>query len=540
MPDGGHLFFGGSIWTVDEACPSPRAVAIRDGSILAVGSEAECRAALGTDFAETDLEGRALLPGFIDTHLHPVVLIYFDLNTDVRDVVSIAELQTRLREAEPRARPGAWVVGLQFDEQSLADRRTPTRHDLDAAGLSRPAILIQHDGHTVIACTKAIEAAGVSASTPDPAGGRIEREADGTPAGPFRETATRFPLGAMPPPELDTLKAGAAAAFRRLTSFGITSAGAILQTDAEGPAGSLGAFDIPLMQALLEQIPIPLYGILITEEADAILAARKTPLGDPASGPGHRIGGMKLFSDGTFGSCTASMQEPFSDRPDTRGFLTLGPEELYRRMQSAHTAGLQLAIHAIGDAANRLCIDLYARLLAEHPRSNSRHRLEHASLLDREMIADLARLGVVVSTQPLFIHSEKGWLRERIGAERAKRVYPYRWIVEGGVKLAGASDAPVESPDVLHAIQCCVTREGFEPEQCLTPQQAIRMYTLDAAFAQFEEAEKGSITPGKRADLVVLSANPASVPPEEIRRITVEQTIVRGRVVYDRSAGPGA
>jgi predicted amidohydrolase YtcJ len=206
-------------------------------------------------------------------------------------------------------------------------------------------------------------------------------------------------------------------------------------------------------------------------------------------------------------------------------------------MVDAHNAGLQIATHAIGDAANRECIDLYERLLKEYPRADHRHRLEHASLLDGQMIEDLARLGLVVSTQPLFMHSEKGWIYKRIGKERAPNCYPLRSLIEGGVRVAGASDAPVESPDVLHAIQCCVTREGFEPQQGISAEQAIRMYTIDAAYAQFEESVKGSITPGKRADLIVLSANPAAVPPEEIRGIGVEQTMVGGRVVHDQARG---
>jgi predicted amidohydrolase YtcJ len=284
------------------------------------------------------------------------------------------------------------------------------------------------------------------------------------------------------------------------------------------------------MQLLLDEMPLGLYCILIGSEVEKVLAARKTALADEAAG--HRVGGLKIYSDGTFGSCTACMREPFDDQPDRSGFLTLDEEEIYRRMRDAHRAGLQIAIHAIGDEANRRCIDLYQRLLVEYPRRDHRHRIEHASLLDGEMIARMARLGLVVSTQPLFIHSEKGWLHQRLGPERARMVYPLRSLLEAGVVVAGASDAPVESPDVLHAIQCCVTREGFERGQVIRAEQAVRMYTLDAAYAQFQESEKGSISPGKRADLVVLSANPVSVPAEEIREIRVEETLVGGEVVY--------
>jgi hypothetical protein len=228
------------------------------------------------------------------------------------------------------------------------------------------------------------------------------------------------------------------------------------------------------------------------------------------------------------------MDAPFSDQPERQGFMTTEADEIYRRMVEAHCRGLQIGVHAIGDEANRRCLDLYERLLAEHPRADHRHRIEHASVLDDETIARMARLGIVVSTQPLFIHSEKTWLHKRLGPDRARRTYPLRSLLEAGVRVAGASDAPVESTDVLHALQCCVTREGFEVEQGISAAQALRMFTIDAAYAQFEDHEKGSICPGKRADFAVLSANPVRVPPEAIRDIRVEQTIVAGRAVYTR------
>jgi predicted amidohydrolase YtcJ len=531
MSETGQLYFGGDIYTVDEACPTAEAVAVRDGRILAVGSQADCRSALGDNCESIDLHGSALLPGFIDTHLHPVVMIYFDMNIDLRGATSIAELQDKLRDAAQSGSPDDWIVGLQFDEQALDEPRLLTRHDLDVACPDRPIVVIKHDGHSVMVNTRTIQVCGVSATTEDPAGGVIDRESDGYPAGPFRESAAQIVLSAMPIPDLDSLAAGAKLSFGKLAAAGITSVGAVLQTDEEGPAGSSGAFDVMAMGMLLEHVPINLYGILIAGDPEKLGVARQTALHQQEPG-GHRIGAVKIFSDGTFGSCTAYMSEPFTDQPDKTGFMVQSDEQIYRRMVFAHNASLQIAIHAIGDAANRRCIDLYERLLTEYPRTNHRHRLEHASLLSASMIADIARLGLVVSTQPLFIHSEKDWLHRRLGTERLKWTYPYRTLLDAGVRIAGASDAPVESTDVLHAIQCCVTREGLETRQCITAAEAIRMYTFDAAYAQFEESVKGSITPGKRADMVILSKNPASVPPEAIRDIRVERTICGGKIIH--------
>ena len=527
-----QLYFGGEVHTLEESRPSAEAVAVRDGRILAVGEESECRAALAGDFAEIDLQGRVLLPGFIDTHLHPIMMAYFEMNADLSGVTSIDELQARMRRAAGEGSEAGWVVGLRFGDDALEDPRLPTRHDLDMACRDRPVVVVRHDGHMVIGNTRAIESAGITRGTGNPEGGLIDRETDGTPAGPFRENAVALLLNAMPPPELDQLRSGARAAFERMTRRGVTSAGIILQTDYEGPAGAAGALEVAGMQILLPETPFSTYAFLICTDVEKVAAARETPLHDPDAG--RRVAGVKIFADGTFGSCTACMGAPFTDQPDRQGFMTTDEEEIYRRMVEAHTRGLQIAVHAIGDEANRRCLGLYERLLTAHPRPDHRHRIEHASVLDDESIAWMARLGLVVSTQPLFIHSEKTWLHKRLGPDRARQTYPLRSLVEAGVKVAGASDAPVESTDVLHALQCCVTREGFEVQQGLSAAQALRIFTIDAAYVQFEEDEKGSIRAGKRADFAVLSANPASVPAEVIRDIRVEQTIVAGRAVYTR------
>ncbi len=532
MAGEGQLYFGGEVYTVDEALPAARAVAVRDGRIIEVGSEAGCRAALGKDFEAVDLKGRALLPGFIDTHLHPVLMIYFDMNLDLRGTRSMKELERKMREAVRKGKKDDWVVGLQFDEEALDEPRLLDRRDLDDLCPDRPAIIIKHDGHMVMANTRAIEAAGISASTPDPEGGRIDREQDGRPAGVFRESASQVILGAMPMPDIPAFLGGAAGTFSRLAACGITSAGIVLQTGEEGPAGSSGRFDVLAMQMLVEKVPISLYGLLIADSAGKVEEARKTGLHGSEVG-GHRIGGLKIFADGTFGSCTAYMNEPFTDQPSSTGFMVRDPGDIYRLMVEAHEAGLQVCVHAIGDLANRTVVDLYDRLLTEHPRPDHRHRLEHASIVDDGIISDIARLGLVISSQPLFIHSEKHWLKKRLGPKRAKMTYPFRSFLDAGIKLAGASDAPIESSDVLHAIQVCVTRDGFEPHQAISAAQAVRMFTLDAAYAQFEDKVKGSISPGKRADMVVLSRNPLSVPAEEIRSIRVEETICGGNIIYN-------
>jgi predicted amidohydrolase YtcJ len=529
------LYGGGPIVTLEPDAAAPEALASAGGRIVAVGDAAACRDALRAaghrDFEHFDLAGRCLLPGFIDTHLHPVMLVYFDANADLRGVRSIAALQAELRHRGAALPPGEWLVGLQLQDEDLAEKRLPTRAELDAACSDRPVVVVEHDGHSAVGNGMALAAAGIDARSADPPGGRIARDARGAPDGPCFEAAAQQLLGAVPAPSIDHLRDTARRSFARLSAHGITSAGVILQTDEEGPAGAAGSLETLAMALFLDALPFAIYAILIGRDHQAAIAARATPLHDPAAG--RRVGGFKIFADGTFGSCTACMREPFSDRPGERGLWTHDGDELFARMRAAHAAGLQLCIHAIGDAAVARCVELYERLLAEAPKPDHRHRIEHASLVPPELVGRIARLGIAVSTQPLFIHSEKTWLHRRLGAERARHAYPLKSLLDAGVLVGGASDAPVESLDVLHAIQCCVTREGFEPQQGVTPEQALRLFTRDAARLQFEEHEKGTLAAGKRADLVVISGNPLACAPDRIADLRVVRTVSAGRVVYD-------
>ncbi len=529
-----QIYCRGEIYTADPAQPSAEAVAVEEGRIVAVGSEADCRAALGEGYQFINLAGSVLLPGFIDTHMHPTAQIVFEMYGDLHGLKSIPALKDKLRELAEQETSMEWVVGMQFEDADLQEGRLPTRHDLDAACPDRPVMILKHDGHLVILNTRAMQMLGMDAQTIAPAGGEIDREPDGFPLGPFRENASALPLSNMPRPTMDKVVAAAKSVFGKTSACGITSAGFILQTGEEGVSGKQGAFDILMMTRLFDLIPFSICTLLVAPDAAPIEAARQqTNLHNPSAGTA-KINGLKFWADGTFGSCTALMDEGFSDHPERRGYLVLDEEEMYRRMVSAHTAGLQIGVHAVGDAANRVVVNLYDRLLREYPNKDHRHRIEHASVLDEKTIEDIARLGLVVSTQPMFIHSEKSWLPRRLGPTRCRLTYPFRSLIDAGIKLAGASDAPIESLDVLHAIQCCVTREGFEPQQGISAAEAVRMFTLDAAFAQFEEKTKGSISVGKRADLVILSANPVSVPPDKISAIRVEKTIWGGKTVFQR------
>lgn len=521
------LYRNADVLTLEPPAPHAVALATSGDRLVAVGDEPTCRAALSGAYDVVDLDGACVVPGFIDTHLHPIALVYFDMHCDLRGVTSIDGLQRRLRAAADGLAPDEWLVGLQLEEQDLAERRLPARGELDAACPERPVVVIKHDGHSAAGNTRAFAAAGIDAETADPDGGRIERLADGSPSGPCRESGARLLVGAVPSPSIERLRATAATTFARLAAGGITSAGVVLQTDAEGPGGSAAALEALAMQMLLDLTPFATYAILVGRTVDAAVALRASSLHDPPAG--RRVGGFKIFADGTFGSCTACMHEPFTDHPEQRGYLTLDEDEIFARMRAADAAGLQICAHAIGDAAVVRCVELLARL---PPGRDRRHRIEHASIVPPALAARMAALGIAVSTQPLFIHSEKRWLHARIGRERARHVYPLRGLLDAGVLVGGASDAPVESTSVLHAIQCCVTREGFETQEAITTMEALRLFTVDAARLQHEEHEKGTLAAGKRADFVVLDENPLAVPVERIAALRVLRTVVGGRTVH--------
>jgi predicted amidohydrolase YtcJ len=536
--DGGPpatLYTGGEIVSLAPGAPDATALATFGDRILAVGDARACREALRTagarDFAHVELAGRAALPGFIDTHLHPIGMLYFDLNADLRGAASIGWVLDALRARAALIPPGEWVIGLSLEDADLAERRLPTRKELDAACPDRPVLVLKHDGHSASGNSRAFAAAGIDAATADPPGGHIEREPGGAPLGPCRELAAQLLLGAAPSPSLERLREQARTTFGRLAASGITSAGVILQTDEEGPGGAGGRMESLALLLLADELPFEPYSILIGKSVEAAIAARRTALHDPLRG--RRVGGFKIFADGTLGSCTACVREAFADRPGVRGYMTLDDGAIYARMRAAHEAELQICVHAIGDAAIDRCVTLYEKLLAEMPRADHRHRIEHASIVPPDLIPRIAASGLCVSAQPLFIHSEKTWLHRRVGTERARHVYPLRSLIDGGVLVAGASDAPVESVDVLHAIECCVTREGFEPQQALSPREALALFTTNAARLQFEEDSKGMLAPGKRADLAVLSGNPLAVPPDRIASLRVLRTVSGGRITYD-------
>ncbi|MHA1148692.1 MAG: amidohydrolase [Promethearchaeota archaeon] len=531
------VIFGGYIITLNDNQPQVEAVGISDEKIVSVGALEKVKDEMGPDSLLIDLKGNCLLPGFIDSHLHPIAFMFFLFTLDLKNIKSFEELKSVLKE-EVRGRPSDQMVfGLSLKEEDFEDpneRRLPTRWDLDEACPEHPVFLLRYDGHIGVANSKALELAGITKETPSPVGGEIRKNQDGELTGQLSELAASMMLSFISLPDPEKINDAAEEAFNILASKGITSIHAIVQAEAGAEMGDAGAFELPIFRSIMDIIPQNWYTILYTHKPRKLKRLKKPPLdgGNPYSK--YKLGCLKLFADGTYGSATALMHEPFSDQPEKSGFLVTNKDELYEMMKIAHNDGFQIGIHTIGDKGNRVVMDLYKRLLSEFPRENHRHRIEHASSLTDDVIKDMKALGIIAACQPPFINSEYTWLPKRLGPERIKHSYPMKSLVDAGVVISSGSDCPIEDPDVIMGLHALVTRNGFVPDQCISIKDALKTYTINAAYASFEEDIKGSIEVGKLADFVILDKNPLKCKPEEIHNLKVLETIIRGKTIYKR------
>jgi len=531
------IFFGGPIITINDRQPKVEAVAIEEEKIIAVGTLETIKKEVNSNFEMIDLKGNSLLPGFIDSHLHPIAFLFFLFNLDLKEVKSLKELKSVLEEAVKDQPTDELLMGLSLKEEDFEDpkeRVLPTKWDLDEACPNHPVFLLRYDGHIGIANTKALELAEITKETPAPEGGEIRRNEEGELTGILSELATNILIGKITFPSPEKVNEAAEKGFSLLASKGLTSLHGIIQAEAGAELGDAGAFEMPIFKSLLDKIPQNWYSLIYTHTPKKLKRLKKPPLDGGKEDSKYRLGCLKLFADGTYGSATALMHEPFSDQPDKSGFMVVSESELYEMMKVAHNLGFQIGIHTIGDKGNRVIVDLYKKLLTEFPRKDHRHRIEHASSLTPDVIKDMKELGIIAACQPPFINSEYTWLPKRLGPDRIKDAYPMKSLLDEGVLIASGSDCPIEDPDVILGLHALVTRNGFVPEQCISIEEAIKTYTINGAYAAFEENVKGSIEVGKLADFVILDKNPLSVSPENIKDIRVLETIIRSKTIYKR------
>lgn len=537
-PPADLVILNAKVFTVDPERPWAEAVAARGEFIVAVGKNRHIRRHIGPNTEIVDAAGRLLIPGFNDAHAHygPLDPDYIDLRY-VSDKNVIAQ---RVKEQVARARPGELIRGGRWDHELFPDKQWPTKELLDSVAPDNPVVLSRADGHSTLVNSYVIRASGITRETPDPPGGEIQRDpVTGEPTGIFKETARRLlrynavPVQRTPEEEAARRREGWEAMLELTRRLGVTS--------IQHPGGG----DPEEYQRLLDEgvltVRVDVAGSLTAdpERLDRYEGLRRRY---PPEGNWIRFGYLKGFMDGTLGSGTAMFLEPYDDDPSTRGLPQMSKEEVEARVLAADARGFQIGIHAIGDEANRWVLDAYQKAREVNGPRDSRHRIEHAQVLAPADIPRFAELGVVASMQPTHCITDKRFAEKRIGAERSRWAYAWRSLLEAGAKIAFGTDYAVEPLNPMEGLYAAVTRKdrggeegpGWFPEEKLTVGEAIELYTLGSAYAQFMEDRKGRIREGYLADLVMVDRDLFTVPEPEILRAQVDLTVVGGRVVHRR------
>ena len=534
------ILVNGKVWTENPALPIAHAVALDGNTILAVGDDATIRKLAGPDTKVIDLHGRLLLPGFNDAHVHfldgGASLISVELGT----ANSPAEFTARIAKFAKTRAPGSWLRNGNWDHQRWNPPNLPTHQLIDDATGDHPVLLWRTDGHMALANALALKLAGIDRSTKDPPGGEIVRDKDGNPTGILKDSATALVMRVMPPLSAAEQDQAMEAASTKPRSHGITS----VQNLADTPEDESQPEAFREFQKFEREgkLTVRIYqGVRVRDwkmYADPGIVA---PFGSSLL----RIGNLKAFADGALGSETAWMDEPFANNPSNRGLASpdlLDMEKFYGEMRAADKAGLQLTIHAIGDHAIHTILDLYERLEKDNGPADRRPRIEHVQHIHPADYPRFAKLGVIASMQPYHAIDDGRWAEKVIGPERAHSSYAWKSLLDAGATLAFGSDWAVAPLDAVMGIYAATTRQtldgknpgGWIPEQRITVAQAVHAYTVAPAFAEHQEKVKGSIEPGKLADLVILSDDIFSIAPEKIQNTKVDLTIFDGRVIYER------
>lgn len=521
-----------NIHTVDRQHPRAEAVAVIGERIVAVGSPADIDEWRGPETRVIDAHGKLLLPGFNDSHVHFTDAGAGLAQVQLNDAASAAEFRRRIAAQAAKTAKGEWILGGTWDETKWRPAQQPTAALIDDVTRGVPVFVGRYDGHQWLANSAAMNLAGISAGTADVPGGVIVRDASGNPTGIFKDAAEELILKAIPPPTHEQRMASARRALAYAASLGVTSVQHMVAEYA----------DVEVYSELLEkgELTTRIYcAPLETGWQDQAKVGMRRAWGSSYL----RLGAVKGFADGSIGSRTAALFEPYSDEPDNRGILSAEmhpPEAMRDRLMKADEAGLQLRVHAIGDRAVSMILDMFDDIGRADGAHDRRMTIEHAQHVAPRDFERFARLRVIASMQPYHAIDDGRWVEARIGRERARTSYAWRSFLDHGVTLAFGTDWDVAPLNPLLGLYAAVTRatldgknpQGWIPEQKITLAEAVEAYTLGSAFAEFQEKEKGSITPGKLADMVILSGDIFAIKPEAIRNVKVETTIVGGRIVY--------
>jgi predicted amidohydrolase YtcJ len=522
------VLYNANILTVDAAQPRAQAVAIAGGRFFAVGSNDDVRRLAKAGARQVDIGGYTVVPGFIDAHTHPSYAGIRHLRWVDCDLRSIADIQKAIRERAAKTPAGDWVIGFKYDDTKTSEGRKLTRGDLDAAAPAHPVFVEHRGGHTAYVNSLALRRTEVSDATADPQGGKFDRDpANGHLTGGLRENATA-PFRKLIPTTFtrDEMRQGVKLIAQMMVRTGVTSV-----HDAEADPADLLAYQDAREAG---ELSFRVYCFMQYQFLDRMTAAGiRTGLGDDWL----RVGAVKLVCDGSISERTARLTQPYVGRPNDYGILVNSEEELYANARKAHEAGWQIGTHANGDAAIDIMLRIYERLQREMPRRDPRYRLEHCTVVNPALIGRIRALGAIPTPFSTYVYYHGEKMRE-YGAERLDWMFAVRSFLDAGIRVTQASDYPPGPFEPMMALRSEVTRTDshgnvWGARQRVTVEEALRVGTLNGAYASFEEDRKGSITAGKLADLVVLGQDPLKVDPMSLIEIPIERTMAGGRWVYE-------
>ena len=521
------VLYNGHIITVDRSAPRAQAIAISGDRIAQVGDNARIRALAGRGTRLIDLGGKTVVPGFIDAHSHPAYSGLQHLRAVDADLRSVAAIQAAVRERAARTPKGEWVLGFKYDDTKTSEGRYLTREDLDAATKDHPVYIVHRGGHSAYVNSLAITRAGVTEQTADPDGGKFDRDSAGRMTGRIVENATAAFDRVIPSTYTRAdYQNGVKLISKMLAKAGVTSV-----HDAYGDPADLRAYQDAHQAG---ELATRVYCLIGYGSIDRMIAAGvRTGFGDEWV----RIGAMKATCDGSISERTARLSQAYIGRPDDFGIIVADTEKLYPPAKKAHDAGWQIGIHANGDVGIGMVLDLYERLQRENPRRDPRFRIEHCTVINPTLVRRMKALGVIPNpfSTYVYFHGEK---MRYYGAERLESMFAVRSFLDAGLLVTQTSDYPPGPFEPMMALQSSVTRTDIKGNvwgrsQRVTVEEAIRVGTLNGAYASCEERIKGSIEAGKLADLVVLGRNPLREDPMSIITIPIERTMVGGRWVYE-------
>jgi predicted amidohydrolase YtcJ len=518
----------GKIWTANNPQPWAEGMAIVGDSIVATGTANEIKKWIGSETKTIQAsQGQLIVPGFIDCHTHFVDGGFALASVQLRDARTPQEFIQRIADFAKTQPAGTWILNGDWDHENWGGE-LPTRQWIDSVTPHHPVWINRLDGHMGLANTAALKAAGITDKVSAVPGGTIVRDKRGKLTGIFKDNAMGMLYARVPPPSVEQEDRALQEAMNYVAARGVTS--------AHNMSGYMSVFERARVA-----------GTMKTRIYAGMSLANWKTLNEKVKVQGRgdkwlRIGVLKEFVDGSLGSHTAAFFEPFSDTPNDAGFFVISEEELYRRIKSADSAGLQVMTHAIGDKAIQTLLNIYERVAKENGARDRRFRVEHAQHIHPNDIQRFASLNVIPSMQPYHAIDDGRWAEKIIGYERCKTTYAFRSLLDAHTKLVFGSDWFVAPPTPLEGIYAAVTRrtlddknpDGWVPEQKITVEEALKAYTAWAAYASFEENIKGSLQPGKLADFVLLDKDITAIDPVEIKKVQVLKTVVGGKVVFEK------